>query len=697
MTSTYPSSLDTLATNHQDNVGEVIYASTINDLADAVNKIEAELGTTPSNGFSTVKARLDGDNLISFLDGYGYNSTPGADNTSALGAWLDAMNSSGKVGYMPPGLGEIITGRISKSFAPRIVWGRGTWLQQKAGLTGYTPALWEFKGSISSPQNLNTGSTAAQGTRSITLAAGGVAALGGLADGDIIRIGQNVSWSSSRTTEYMGQGLKVKSVSGDTITTWDTLVFSYSQANGGKVWKITPIKNVYIDDIEIRGRGYPGDVGTETQNNQGIHLIDIFYAKDVYVRARLKKAKSMGLVLNDVFDFDVHVDAEDFAYEAGSTGSYGYGVCVQYCTANGTVEVNARRIRHGFTTNGIANDYSGPNNIIVKGRASECWGHGFDTHGAGSNIIFDNVISIGNMGDGSSNDALRGGGIQIRCPKTTVQGGLIADCPEGIRIEGCTEATINGTTILNSYQHGFTDGTIPSAFRINQPDLMTVPGAANRILIKNVLADDIYANFVRYGGSNSYSVNVWVEDCNIRVGAGNQSAAQAVFRTGGGGGVVISNIHLRNSIIRKHPNATAPCIFYSGATGLANCDMHNVQIEAGIEIFRGGVTDGVVMTPLINLQTGTSYTLVERDAGNIVSMNNGSANTVTVPPESTRVFPVGATIRLRQAGAGTTTVAPGSGVTIQSLLGHTALAGQHASALLVKVGANTWQLSGDIV
>ncbi|HMD82611.1 MAG TPA: hypothetical protein VKE92_14950, partial [Anaerolineales bacterium] len=59
MASNYPNSLDTFSTSHQDNVGEIVHASFINDLDDAVNKIEAELGTVPKGTFSTVKARLN--------------------------------------------------------------------------------------------------------------------------------------------------------------------------------------------------------------------------------------------------------------------------------------------------------------------------------------------------------------------------------------------------------------------------------------------------------------------------------------------------------------------------------------------------------------------------------------------------------------------------------------------------------------
>lgn len=58
MASSYPNGLDALTTTHQDSVGEVIHATDVNNLADAVNKIEAELGILPKGTFSSVSAKL---------------------------------------------------------------------------------------------------------------------------------------------------------------------------------------------------------------------------------------------------------------------------------------------------------------------------------------------------------------------------------------------------------------------------------------------------------------------------------------------------------------------------------------------------------------------------------------------------------------------------------------------------------------
>lgn len=64
-TSTYPGGLDSLNTSHTDNVNEIIHAQDIDDLADAVNKIEAAIGANPAQGnlpaglYATLVARLN--------------------------------------------------------------------------------------------------------------------------------------------------------------------------------------------------------------------------------------------------------------------------------------------------------------------------------------------------------------------------------------------------------------------------------------------------------------------------------------------------------------------------------------------------------------------------------------------------------------------------------------------------------------
>lgn len=67
----------------------------------------------------------------------------------------------------------------------------------------------------------------------------------------------------------------------------------------------------------------------------------------------------------------------------------------------------------------------------------------------------------------------------------------------------------------------------------------------------------------------------------------------------------------------------------------------------------------------VNPQTGTAYTLVPADNNNIVTMNNASANVVTIPSGLGSGF----FTTITQIGAGQTSVAAGGGVTLHNANG----------------------------
>jgi len=92
----------------------------------------------------------------------------------------------------------------------------------------------------------------------------------------------------------------------------------------------------------------------------------------------------------------------------------------------------------------------------------------------------------------------------------------------------------------------------------------------------------------------------------------------------------------------------------------------------------------------------TARTLALTDLGKAVEMTSGSANTLTVPPNSSVAFPLNAVIPVLQMGAGQTTIAAGAGVTIRSAGGKLKLAAQYAQASLYKRGTDEWVLAGNL-
>jgi len=97
-----------------------------------------------------------------------------------------------------------------------------------------------------------------------------------------------------------------------------------------------------------------------------------------------------------------------------------------------------------------------------------------------------------------------------------------------------------------------------------------------------------------------------------------------------------------------------------------------------------------------NNQTGTTYTFALSDAGKFCTFSNASAQTVTVPPNSSVAFPVDTQIEVCQLGAGKVTLAQGAGVTIYSQGSNKSLAAQYAGAILQKTGTDTWVLIGNL-
>lgn len=98
----------------------------------------------------------------------------------------------------------------------------------------------------------------------------------------------------------------------------------------------------------------------------------------------------------------------------------------------------------------------------------------------------------------------------------------------------------------------------------------------------------------------------------------------------------------------------------------------------------------------LNAQTGTTYTLVAADSGKLVTSSNASAVTITIPPA---IFTAGEQINVQSIGAGITSFAAGSGVTITSTGATSAapnLRAQYSACTIICTAANTFTVIGDL-
>jgi hypothetical protein len=101
----------------------------------------------------------------------------------------------------------------------------------------------------------------------------------------------------------------------------------------------------------------------------------------------------------------------------------------------------------------------------------------------------------------------------------------------------------------------------------------------------------------------------------------------------------------------------------------------------------------------INAQTGTTYTFVLTDRDDLVTASNSSAQTYTIPLNSSVAFPTGSLVNLIQIGTGQVTIQGAGGVTVLST-GATAATPKtrvrYSAITLIKAGTDTWYATGDI-
>ena len=215
--------------------------------------------------------------------------------------------------------------------------------------------------------------------------------------------------------------------------------------------------------------------------------------------------------------------------------------------------------------------------------------------------------------------------------------------------------------------------------------VLVAADAGDAITMSNASATTITVNTGLFAAGDIVTIiNLGAGVCTITAGTATVTTSGSLALAQNQGGVL------------RFTSASA-AIFFQFATP-ASGDIEGVVTgtDSGLS---GGATSGTVTLRQkleFDAETGTTYTLVAGNLNQLVTLNNASAITLTVPPS---VFSAGDVINIAQIGAGQVTLAQGAGVTITST-GATSsapkLRAQQSAASIICTASNTFLVVGDL-
>ena len=98
----------------------------------------------------------------------------------------------------------------------------------------------------------------------------------------------------------------------------------------------------------------------------------------------------------------------------------------------------------------------------------------------------------------------------------------------------------------------------------------------------------------------------------------------------------------------------------------------------------------------INAQTGTAYTPGTAQVGQLTTLDNAAAQTITIPANATTAFAIGDQLNFMLLGTGTATFAAGGTAVIRSAGAKLKLSTQYAVCTVLKWDTDAWVMVGNV-
>ena len=196
------------------------------------------------------------------------------------------------------------------------------------------------------------------------------------------------------------------------------------------------------------------------------------------------------------------------------------------------------------------------------------------------------------------------------------------------------------------------------------------------------------------GGTNRKTalsrIKTYVADVTLTTAAQGNITSLGTLTT-----LTVDNIIINGTNIGHTSDTDSIAISSGGVVTFSQVPLFPADTVETADIQDNAVTPAKI-AGAVNAQTGTTYTFVIGDAFKTVTSSNASAQTITIPPNSSVAFAVGDRIDVVMLGAGTTTVTGGSGVTVNGVsTGSGAISAQYAAVSCLKLATDTWLLMGN--
>ena len=154
--------------------------------------------------------------------------------------------------------------------------------------------------------------------------------------------------------------------------------------------------------------------------------------------------------------------------------------------------------------------------------------------------------------------------------------------------------------------------------------------------------------------------------------------------------------HNSESVSVHGLSASASVVGTTTTQTLTNKTIESPVISGSMSVSGSVSVSGNVIGHIDILDKTSNYTLAISDDGKLVQMSLSSANTLTVPLNSSVAFPIGTQIIVVQSGTGQTTIAAADPSVIVNSTPGLKLRARYSAATLIKTSTNTWLVIGDL-